>query len=71
MLTGSTAMLKYSVYRYTADIDVVIECEINDARGVIEIFEPDYYVPLKTLVRERQPFGKTNNQCQKFTEKRC
>ncbi|MGI8468635.1 MAG: DUF6036 family nucleotidyltransferase [Pyrinomonadaceae bacterium] len=51
MLTGSMAMLKYSVYRYTADIDVVVELKNRDAPKIIEIFEPDYYVPHDSVSR--------------------
>ncbi len=44
-LTGSMAMMNYSVYRFTADLDVILELEIKDVRRIIETFEPDYYVP--------------------------
>lgn len=45
MLTGSMAMMNYSVYRFTADVDVVLELESKDANRIINAFEPDYYVP--------------------------
>lgn len=45
MLTGSLAMMQYSVYRMTADIDIVIELKNEDANRIINAFEPDYYVP--------------------------
>ncbi len=45
MLTGSMAMMLYNYYRMTADIDVVIELQDNDAAKIIDAFEPDYYVP--------------------------
>lgn len=45
MLTGSTAMLLYNVYRMTADIDIVVELQHDDANRIISAFEPDYYVP--------------------------
>lgn len=51
MLTGSMAMLKYSVYRYTADVDVVVRPESRDAAKIIEAFEPDYYVLHSSVVR--------------------
>ncbi|HEX8637866.1 MAG TPA: hypothetical protein VF692_07390, partial [Pyrinomonadaceae bacterium] len=44
MLTGSMAMMRYSVYRFTADIDVVLELKNEDVKKIIETFEPDYYV---------------------------
>ena len=45
MLTGSMAMMLYSVYRMTADIDIVIQLKYEDADKIIDAFEPDYYVP--------------------------
>lgn len=45
MLTGSMAMMHYAVYRFTADVDVVIDVKSDDAKKIIGAFEPDYYVP--------------------------
>ena len=45
MLTGSLAMMIYSGYRMTADVDVVVELKYEDADLIINTFEPDYYVP--------------------------
>lgn len=45
MLTGSLAMMFYGYYRMTADIDIVIELKHEDADRIINILEPDYYVP--------------------------
>lgn len=45
MLTGSLAMMLFSNYRMTADIDVVIQLKYEDADRIINAFEPDYYVP--------------------------
>lgn len=45
MLTGSLAMMLYSNYRMTADIDIVIALKYEDADRIINAFEPDYYVP--------------------------
>ena len=45
MLTGSLAMMQYNFYRMTADIDIVIELNREDATRIINAFEPDYYVP--------------------------
>ncbi len=33
MLTGSMAMMRYSVYRMTADVDVILEVESKDAKS--------------------------------------
>ena len=51
MLTGSMAMMAYAVYRFTADVDVVLELETEDAKRIIETFEPDYYVPHNAVSR--------------------
>lgn len=51
MLTGSMAMMRYSVYRFTADVDVVLELKVQDADKIINALEPDYYVPHKTVSR--------------------
>jgi hypothetical protein len=51
MLTGSMAMMAYAVYRFTADVDVVLELETPDAKRIIEAFEPDYYVPHNAVSR--------------------
>ena len=51
MLTGSMAMMSYSVYRYTADVDVVVELNIRDATRIIAAFEPDYFVPHNSVRR--------------------
>jgi hypothetical protein len=51
MLTGSMAMTKYSVYRFTADVDVILELETKDAPKIIEALEPDYYVPHNAVSR--------------------
>ncbi len=51
MLTGSMAMMEYSVYRFTADVNVVLEPREEDAKRIIETFEPDYYVPHNSVSR--------------------
>lgn len=45
MLTGSMAMMHYAKPRFTADIDVVIELNSEQALEIPKLFEPDYYVP--------------------------
>ena len=44
MLTGSVAMSVYAEPRMTRDIDIVVELAADDARRVVELFSPDYYV---------------------------
>lgn len=45
VLTGSLAMFHYSVYRMTADIDLVMELQPRHAQLLINSLEPDYYIP--------------------------
>lgn len=45
MLTGSMAMMRYTVFRQTADIDIVLELDSRDRNKFIAALEPDYYVP--------------------------
>lgn len=51
MLTGSMAMMRYSVYRFTADADVILELKSSDAEKIIKVLEPDYYVPHTAVSR--------------------
>jgi hypothetical protein len=44
MLTGSVAMSVYAEPRMTRNIDIVVELAATDARRVMELFSPDYYV---------------------------
>jgi hypothetical protein len=44
MLTGSVAMAVYAEPRMTRDIDIVVELAPPDARRMVELFSPDYYV---------------------------
>jgi hypothetical protein len=49
MLTGSMAMLHYSIGRMTRDIDIVIEVSNISAEEFIKNFENDYYIPQKRV----------------------
>lgn len=51
MLSGSTAMMYYSVYRLTADIDIVLEIGPNKESRLFSILEPEYYVPRDAVRR--------------------
>jgi hypothetical protein len=44
MLTGSMAMNYYAQPRMTRDIDVVVALALADARRIVDLFIPDYYV---------------------------
>jgi hypothetical protein len=44
MLTGSMAMNYYAQPRMTRDIDVVVALAPADARRIVDLFTPDYYV---------------------------
>jgi len=49
MLTGSMAMGLYAVPRMTRDIDVVIECQPDDAATIAALFEADCYVDVESI----------------------
>jgi hypothetical protein len=51
MLSGSTAMIHYSVYRFTADLDIVIDMSDTDQRRFTAAFEPDFYIPRDAMNR--------------------
>jgi predicted nucleotidyltransferase len=51
MLTGSFALNYYAEPRMTRDIDIVVALEPNDADLVVELFEPEYYVPRDSIRR--------------------
>lgn len=51
MLSGSTAMMYYSVYRLTADIDIVLELGPNKETRLFSVLEPEYYVPREAVRR--------------------
>ncbi len=51
MLTGSMAMMRYTVFRQTADIDIIIELSDKDKSQFIRILETDYYVPHRAVSR--------------------
>ena len=49
MLTGSMAMGLYAVPRMTRDIDVVIECQPDDAATIAALFAADCYVDVESI----------------------
>ncbi len=51
MLTGSLALSYYAEPRMTRDIDLVVECTGHDARRLVALFEPDYYVSEADVAR--------------------
>lgn len=51
MLTGSMAMIRYTVFRQTADVDIILELESKDKESFIRALEPDYYVPHQAVRR--------------------
>ena len=54
MLTGSMAMIRYTVFRQTADVDVILELDSKDKEKFINALEPDYYVPRQAVSRAIQ-----------------
>lgn len=51
MLTGSMAMMRYTVFRQTADVDIIIELSEKDKTQFIGVLKPDYYVPHQAVSR--------------------
>lgn len=65
MLTGSVAMNQYAQPRMTRDIDIVVMLNDTDAATIVELFEPDYYVPIATVARaiaRRSMFNLIHNE---------
>jgi hypothetical protein len=64
MLTGSVAMSVYAEPRMTRDIDIVVELATDaDARRVVELFSPDYYVSdeaVRAAISDRRLFNLFN-----------
>ena len=49
MMTGSMAMAIYSVPRMTRDIDIVIECRLEEVDRIAKLFESDCYVDRESI----------------------
>ena len=60
MLTGSLAMSYYAQPRMTRAIDLVIAVEPQDAEGLAQAFEPDYYVPREHIEQSIRTRGMFN-----------
>lgn len=60
MLTGSLAASYYTQPRMTRDIDIVAELRETDTERIIELFQPDYYVPkdaVRDAIRDQSMFN--------------
>lgn len=65
MVTGSLAMAIYTIPRMTRDIDLVIECRLEDAVTIARLFETDCYVDLQSIreaVSTRSMFNVIHNE---------
>ena len=65
MLTGSMAMAIYAEPRMTRDIDLVIECQPEDAATIAALFEADCYVDVEAIreaARRRSMFNIIHNE---------
>ena len=51
MISGPIALSYYAQPRMTRAIDLVIECGGHDARGIVALFRPDYYVSDEDVAR--------------------
>ena len=65
MLTGSMAMAIYAVPRMTRDIDLVIECCLEDSPKITQLFKADCYVnedSIRNAVIRRSMFNIIHNE---------
>ena len=65
MLTGSMAMAIYAVPRMTRDIDLVIECHLEDSPKIAQLFKADCYVnedSIRNAVIRRSMFNIIHNE---------
>ena len=65
MLTGSMAMAIYAVPRMTRDIDLVIECQLEDSPKIAQLFKADCYVnedSIRNAVIRRSMFNIIHNE---------
>ena len=65
MLTGSMAMAIYAVPRMTRDIDLVIECLLEDSQKIARLFKDDCYVnedSIRNAVIRRSMFNIIHNE---------
>jgi len=65
MLTGSMAMAIYAMSRMTRDIDLVIECHLEDSPKIAHLFKADCYVnedSIRNAVIRRSMFDIIHNE---------
>src|SRR4051812_10960282 len=65
LVTGSIALAVYATPRMTRDIDVVIDCDENQAAALAAAFQHDSYASIEAArdaVRERGMFNVIHNE---------
>jgi hypothetical protein len=65
MITGSMALAVYAVPRMTRDIDLVVECQPDDAARIADLFQADCYVDvaeIRDAVQHRSMFNIIHNE---------
>lgn len=65
MVTGSLAMMLYSIPRMTRDIDIVIQVYTGDVEKIVSLFRNDFYIDEETVrqaVRNRGMFNAIHNK---------
>ncbi|MEY4934877.1 MAG: hypothetical protein RIS64_1236 [Bacteroidota bacterium] len=60
MVSGSVAMVTYTVPRMTRDIDIIIELREQDIRRFCQLFQEGYYLDEWTVQEEVQRHGMFN-----------
>jgi hypothetical protein len=66
MLTGALAQNYYAVERMTADVDIVVDLEMEDVPRLLEEFQTDYYVSRESVlsaVQNRSQFNLIHLEC--------
>lgn len=65
MVTGSMAMMFYSLMRLTRDIDLVVELKLEGVEPFLAAFDTDYYVfpdEVRSALRARRMFNAIHQQ---------
>jgi hypothetical protein len=60
MVSGSVAMLAYSVPRMTRDIDIILEIGGGDVDRFVALFEKDFYAHKPSVIEEVKRRGMFN-----------
>ena len=74
MLTGSMAMNYYAQPRMTRDIDLVVALQGSDAKIILRLFAPDYYVSAEAVqasIAQQSLFNLIHQEAQQIYVVNC